>query len=94
MLWAFFVQNRKQAVPSCGRQGTIGKEGSRMNRYSENFALLQLVSCALVLLLLAGVFLFRSMEAKKTVSSYDTMNQVVYRVDEDDIQGHEVTNRV
>ena len=94
MLWAFFVQNRKQAVPSCGRQGTIGKEGSRMNRYSENFALLQLVSCALALLLLAGVFLFRSMEAKKTVSSYDTMNQVVYRVDEDDIQGHEVTNRV
>lgn len=94
MLWAFFVQNRKQAVPSYGRQGTIGKEGSRMNRYSENFALLQLVSCALVLLLLAGVFLFRSMEAKKTVSSYDTMNQVVYRVDEDDIQGHEVTNRV
>lgn len=65
-----------------------------MNRYSENFALLQLVSCALALLLLAGVFLFRSMEAKKTVSSYDTMNQVVYRVDEDDIQGHEVTNRV
>lgn len=66
-----------------------------MNHYSENFALLQLVSCALaLLLLLAGVFLFRSMEAKKTVSSYDTMNQVVYRVDEDDIQGHEVTNRV
>ena len=94
MLWAFFVQNRKQAVPSCGRQGTIGKEGSRMNHYSENFALLQLVSCALALLLLAGVFLFRSMEAKKTVSSYDTMNQVVYRVDEDDTQGHEVTNRM
>lgn len=94
MLWAFFVQNRKQAVPSCGRQGMIGKEGSRMNYYSENFALLQLVSCALVLLLLAGVFLFRSMEAKKTVSSYDTMDQVVYRVDEDGTQGHEVTNRV
>lgn len=64
-----------------------------MNHYSENFALLQLVSCALVLLL-AGVFLFRSMEAKKTVSSYDTMDQVVYRVDEDGTQGHEVTNRV
>ena len=94
MLWAFFVHNRKQAVPSCGRQGTIGKEGSCMNHHSENFALLQLVSCALVLLLLAGMFLFRSMEAKKTVSSYDTMDQVVYRVDEDNTQGHAVTNRV
>mgnify|MGYP004652945877 FL=1 len=65
-----------------------------MNNHSENFALLQLVSCALVLLLLAGMFLFRSMEAKKTVSSCDTMDQVVYRVDEDNTQGHAVTHRV
>lgn len=65
-----------------------------MNHHSENFALLQLVSCALALLLLAGVFLFRAVEAKKTASSYDTMGSVVYRVDEDRTQGHEVTYRV
>lgn len=64
-----------------------------MNNHSENFALLQLVSCALVLLLLAGVFIFRTLEAKKVASSYDTVGSVVYCVDDDRAQGHEVTHR-
>lgn len=65
-----------------------------MNNHSENFALLQLVSCALALLLLAGVLIFQTLESRKSVSSYDAKDSVVYRVEEDRAQGYQVSYRV
>lgn len=65
-----------------------------MNSHSGKFAMLQLVSCALALLLLAGVMIFQTLEAKRTTSTYDTVGNVVYRVDEDRTQGYQVSYRV
>ncbi len=65
-----------------------------MNRNSASFGLLQLVSCALALLILSGVLIFQTLESKKTASTYDTVGGVVYRVDENRTEGYQVSYRV
>ncbi len=65
-----------------------------MNHYSANFGLLQLVGCALAMLVLSGVLIFQMLGAKKTISSYDTIGSVVYRVDENCSEGYQVSYRV
>lgn len=65
-----------------------------MSHYSKNSAMLQLVSCALALLLLAGVMIYQRLEARKVYSYYETINSVVYRVEEDNTQGKQVSYRV
>lgn len=56
--------------------------------------MLQLVSCALALLLLAGVMIYQRLEARNVHSYYETINRVVYRVEEDNTQGNQVSYRV
>ncbi len=65
-----------------------------MSHYSKNSAMLQLVSCALALLLLAGVMIYQRLEARNVHSYYETINSVVYRVEEDNTQGNQVSYRV
>lgn len=95
MLWAFFIVEVCCGTDRslCGRV-RIGKEESVMNNHSGKFAMLQLVSCALALLLLAGVMIFQTLEAKRTASTYDTVGSVVYRVEDDRTQGYQVSYRV